>query len=65
MYDNKLNDRVLRIMTWGPALFLIFGYWMISNNQLLTNDIYYITQTNDVEETGHIWNEVFTKEGYV
>lgn len=27
MYDSKLNNNVLAIMTWGPVLFLSFGYW--------------------------------------
>jgi hypothetical protein len=35
MYDEKLNNSVLSLMTYAPLLLLAFGYWMFSNNQLL------------------------------
>jgi len=31
MYDEKLNNNVLRILTYAPILFLAFGFWMLSN----------------------------------
>ena len=37
MYDEKLNNNVLGLMTYAPLLFLSFGYWMLSSNQLLGN----------------------------
>jgi hypothetical protein len=39
MYDDKLNTSVLTKMTYAPLLFLIFGYWMYSNKQFLSNDV--------------------------
>lgn len=30
-YDDKLNNSVLAKLTYAPLLFLIFGYWMLSN----------------------------------
>jgi hypothetical protein len=36
-YDEKLNENVLRILTYAPLPFLAFGYWMLSNIQLLSN----------------------------
>jgi hypothetical protein len=38
MYDARLNENVLSILTYAPLLFLSFGYWMISNHQLYAND---------------------------
>lgn len=65
MYDNKLNDRVLGLMTYAPLFMLTFGYWMVSNKQLLSNDnINYRVLSNDVLPTGHIWTSVFKAEGY-
>mmetsp|Transcript_21614 Transcript_21614/g.20737 ORF Transcript_21614/g.20737 Transcript_21614/m.20737 type:complete len:411 (+) Transcript_21614:2041-3273(+) len=65
MYDNKLNDRVLGIMTWAPVFLCSFGYWMVSNLQLISNDnIHYVVQSSDIQETGHIWTSVFKKSGY-
>lgn len=37
MYDEKLNKNALSILTYAPILFLAFGYWMLSNKQLLGN----------------------------
>jgi len=37
MYDQRLNDSVLNKMKYAPCFFLAFGYWMASNNQLLSN----------------------------
>lgn len=32
MYDERLNNNVLSIMTYAPLLFLSFGYWMFSSH---------------------------------
>ena len=37
MYDDRLNTSVLTKMTYAPLLFLLFGYWMLSNIQLFSN----------------------------
>lgn len=65
MYDNKLNDRVLRVMTYAPLLFMSFGYWMLSNNQLFANNVYWFDQISDIRITGHRYVSVFKAEGYV
>ena len=31
MYDEKLNNNVLKLMTYAPLLLLSFGYWMFSS----------------------------------
>lgn len=64
MYDEKLNNNVLKIMTYAPLLFLSFGYWMLSSRQLLHNEVYDISSKDDVRKTGHIWTEVFKCETY-
>ena len=38
MYDEKLNNNALNILTFAPLLFLSFGYWMLSSKQLISND---------------------------
>lgn len=32
LYDEKLNNNALEILSWSPLLFLIFGYWMFSSH---------------------------------
>ena len=34
-YDEKLNDSVLANMAKAPLFLFAFGYWMLSNKQLL------------------------------
>lgn len=65
MYDEKLNNNVLNLMTYAPLLFLSFGYWMFSSHQLLANtDLFYSVLESDVKLTNHVWTEVFTSRAY-
>jgi len=66
MYDDKMNSHVLAIMTWAPLLMLSFGYWMLSSNQLISNDhLTFFNQTSSIITTEHVWTHVFKSEGYV
>ena len=38
MYDERLSQDVLSKLQVAPILFCMFGYWMVSNMQLLSND---------------------------
>ena len=64
MYDERLNNNVLGIMTYAPLLFLAFGYWMLSSKQLLDNKVSPIRNDSDIPRTGHLWKEVFTAKAY-
>lgn len=64
MYDEKLNNNVLSLLTYSPLLFLSFGYWMLSSRQLLSNDISYAALDSDVRVTDHVWTEIFTARAY-
>jgi len=37
-YDKSLNAAVLNILLFAPLFLLAFGYWMLSNKQLISND---------------------------
>jgi len=64
-YDEKLNNSVLKILTWAPCFTLGFGYWMLSNHQLLSST----TKLQPLETAStrfladHYWYEAFTGEG--
>jgi len=60
MYDEKLNNNVLSLMTYAPLMLLAFGYWMLSSNQLMGNDVQYIEVPNTIPLTQHVWYQVFT-----
>jgi hypothetical protein len=66
MYDEKLNKNALSILTWAPCLFLTFGYWMLSNKQLLGNTLPHTWMYKDDTniKSGHEWTEVFSSETY-
>ena len=64
LYDDLLNNNALSILTWAPMVFLGFGYWMLSNHQLLGNDLTDITYATEVKKAGHVWTSIFKGEGY-
>jgi hypothetical protein len=48
-YDEKLNNAVLHMMSFAPLFLLSFGYWMLSNHQLIENDhLKPLEDSNDV-----------------
>lgn len=64
MYDERINNNVLSIMTYAPLMFLAFGYWMLTSKQLLGNEVYPFENTSDVTRSGHLWTESFSLEAY-
>ena len=48
MYDERLSNNVLDRLQTAPILMLIFGYWMVSSQQLLSND--YLTPRETVAD---------------
>ena len=38
MYDDKITNEILHTMRMAPALYFVCGYWMLTNQQLLSND---------------------------
>lgn len=65
MYDERLSQDVLNKLQFAPVLYLVFGYWMASNMQLLSNDhLYPISSQTDTEVTGHTYWTAFTAGGW-
>lgn len=64
MYDEKLNEIILRLLRYVPIVYLAFGYWMCSSNQLLSND--YLVPLQTIQQTPltqHTVLEVFSASG--
>lgn len=57
-YDEKLNDSVLSNLDKAPVFLLSFGYWFLTNLQLLSNDFLepIMTQT-DAFQSHHVWSD--------
>jgi len=65
MYDERLSNDVLQKLQFAPLLYLIFGYWMASNQQLLSND--HLTPVDSSLSTyvsGHSFLSVFQGTGW-
>ena len=74
-YDEKLNDSILTNMTRAPLLLYAFGYWMLSNKQLLqtypewdaetqTGGLRSITYKGEAFQAEHFWYE-FLNPAYI
>ena len=60
MYDERLSNDVLNKLQFAPLLYLIFGYWMASSPQLLSNDnLTPMENSTDTYITGHTMQTVF------
>lgn len=64
-YDEKLNDSVLENLSWAPLFMLGFGYWMLTNQQLMQSytELTPIQTQKDVFMSGHVWYKAFTPAG--
>jgi hypothetical protein len=64
-YDNRLSDYVITAMQYVPIWMMLFGYWMLSNKQLNSNDYLSMRETkNDIPITSHTIVDVISLEGW-
>ena len=54
-YDEKLNNSFLQNLALAPLFFLGFSYWMLTNKQLLGNELNPIASKNNAFIAGHYW----------
>lgn len=65
MYDERLSNDVLTKLQFAPLLYLCFGYWMASNQQLLSNaHLSAVSSSQDVFVTSHTMGSVFSGDGW-
>ena len=65
MYDHRLSESVLNKLAFAPIMFLFFGYWMVSNQQLLSNDnLSPVTNGSSVPKSNHLFQSVFEESGW-
>ena len=54
MYDERLSQSVINTLYYAPLFLLSFGFWMASNQQLLSNDnLAPKDRMSDPDLTGH------------
>lgn len=55
MYDEKLSQSVLSKLRWAPVCYMAFGYWMVTNKQLISNDYLFAEPAKSMANTtGHV-----------
>jgi len=65
MYDERLSNDVLSKLQFAPILYVLFGYWMASNMQLISNDnLTAVPSSTSINVTGHTMTTVFQGVGY-
>jgi len=65
MYDERLSQSVLNKLQFAPLLYVCFGYWMVSNQQLVANDhLTQMTNSKATEITSHTIADVFHGVGW-
>jgi hypothetical protein len=65
MYDERLSQTVLNQLQWAPILLCLFGYWMVSNQQLLSNShLVPRATTDDVANSTHTMGTIFSNRGW-
>ena len=65
MYDHRLSESVLNKLNFAPCLFLFFGYWMVSNQQLLSNaNLSPVATGSSIPKTNHLFQSVFEASGW-
>ena len=37
-FEKAISQQVMTILLFAPAFYLIFGYWMVSSKQLISNE---------------------------
>lgn len=65
MYDERLSVSVIDKLRWAPCFFLAFGYWMVSSNQLFSNEyLYQVTKSDETRRTDHLEPSPFRRWGW-
>jgi len=57
-YDEKLNNAVLNNLDKAPIFLLSFGYWFLTNLQLLSNQhLQPVERASDAFQSQHVWSD--------
>jgi hypothetical protein len=63
-YDEKLNNSVLTNLQIAPFFLLGFGYWMLTNEQLIENtNLFPIGRKSEPFLAQHVWYHALTPHG--
>lgn len=61
-FDDSLNKSALYIMKFAPLTMMLFGYWVMGNRQIFSNDVTSRTLKTDPVITNHKGYEVMVNQ---
>ena len=53
-FDEKMTMNTLRMLLWAPIIYMMFSYWVLSNNQMFDNVVFKYANANDLVLSGHL-----------
>ena len=54
IYDNKLNDLCLRVLSYAPVPMFAVAYWQYGNRQIFFNQVLPLNFMTDVQKSYHV-----------
>ena len=57
--DDRMAKNAMQLLSYTPLLFLINGYWMLSNRQMFENVVNKVTLTTDSMPSDHKISDAF------
>lgn len=58
--DDRLTKNAVSVLKWAPLLFLLNGYWMLSNQQIFDGLVNLKPAVDGLMPTGHTWSTIPT-----
>ena len=56
--DDKMTVNAMKLLSYTPIMFLLNGYWMLSNMQMFDSKVSRIDQVNDRMQSGHTMDSI-------
>ena len=57
--DDRMAKNAMVLLSYCPLIFLINGYWMLSNRQMFENIVNKVTLTTDQMRSDHKLSDMF------
>ena len=57
--DDKMTVNALNLLSWTPFVFLLNGYWMLSNRQMFENVVNQLQYSTQQMQSDHSLHDMF------
>jgi hypothetical protein len=56
--DDRMTTNAMQLLSFTPLLFMLNGYWMLSNRQMFSNTINSLTYSTEQMSSGHGFSQI-------